>query len=195
MMLEALSPLGGAFGEPHALADITLAEVTERSDLGALLITAIEPGSERAKSIGLAIGCSLPMTHGLVVECGDKRAIWLTPRSWLILCNPSDEEHISRSVQAKFPDRTVLASRFSDALGWLTLEGERAEALLTQGSFVTFDATGLAVGSAKRTLVAGIPVVIQRESEMRWTVGVERSRAQYFVDWLKGLTLSFGESP
>ncbi|MBO9436471.1 hypothetical protein J7394_19815 [Ruegeria sp. R13_0] len=193
MMLDTISPLGGDFGSTNALASIPWVTASERRDLGAVLITCAAPSPERIKSIGLAIGCSLPRSHGLVVECDGKRAIWLTPRSWLVLCETDDEARLLRSIASNFPDRSAHASRYSDALCWLSLEGAKAEELLNQGCFLSFSQGGLPVGNSKRTPVAGISAVILREAETVWTIGVERSRASYFVEWLEGLTLSGGE--
>ena len=194
MMLTAQSPLGAEFGAANPLPQITPATVQERSDLCTVLITTTQASPDRIKAIGLAVGCSLPTSHGPVVHSDGKDAIWLTPRSWLILCDAQDEERVLASVVSNFKDHSVIASRYADALCWLSLEGDQAAALLAQGSFVGFSDKGLAIGSAKRTPVAGIPAVIWRTGEAQWTIGVERSRARYFVDWLSALTLEFGDA-
>ena len=193
MMLDALSPLGSTFGEPAALAEITLVEAQERADIGAVLVTATGPGASFAEALDKVLGFALPFTHGEVTRSEDKQALWLTPRSWIVLCTPQDEAGLVAAVSSAFPDHDVHASRFSDALGWLTLDGTAVDDLLSQGGFLSFEPGGLPAGHAKRTPLAGIPAVILRDSETRWTIGVERSRARYLTDWLAGLTNSFGE--
>ncbi|SNT75597.1 sarcosine oxidase subunit gamma [Paracoccus seriniphilus] len=193
MMLDAMSALGNSFGSPAALADITHAKAQERSDMGAVLITVTGPGADFAADLAQALGCDLPRTHGAMAHSGDLCAIWLTPRSWILLCPPEAEADLLGAVATAFPDRTAHASRFTDALGWLTLEGAGVEDLLHQGGFISLQAEGLPVGHAKRTLLAGIPAVVLHEGETRWTIGVERSRCRYFTDWLAGLTNIFGE--
>jgi len=111
-----------------------------------------------------------------------RRAIWLTPRSWLICCD-SESELIER-VESAFPDKLVHATLFTDALCWLELWGPAAIDLLTEGGFVSLERNGLPVGHAKRTPIAQIPVVVVRESADTWLLGMERSRASYFVQWL-----------
>ncbi len=191
MMLTAVSPMGIAIGKSAALPAITVVEAQERSDIGAVLIVTTRDGGGFAETLSKALGCTLPLTHGDVLQTVDKRAIWLTPRSWIILCAPDDEADLVAAINKAFPDREANASRFSDALAWLTLDGEAAENLLRQGSFLSFEPLGFPIGHGKRTPLAGIPAIILRESEARWTIGVERSRAQYFCTWLAGLTNSF----
>lgn len=193
MMLEAMSALGGSFGTRAALAEITLADAQERSDIGAVLVTVTRPSAAFAKKLSKALGCDLPSIHGEMTKVDSKHAIWLTPRSWILICAPDTEADLVAAVTKAFPGHEAHASRFTDALGWLTLEGASVDALLRQGGFISLQSEGLPVGQAKRTLLAGIPAVILRDTETQWTIGVERSRARYFADWLSGLTNTFGE--
>lgn len=190
MKLEALSPLGAQFA-PRQIGDVTLAEMR---DNGAVLVTATGPLSGDLTRLSKTLAVDLPRVHGATATDQDRRAIWLTPRSWIVTCAPGDEKLLVDNVALAFPDHTVLASPYSDALCWLSLDGGGAEDLLRQGSFLSFSTSGLPVGHAKRTLVAGIPAVVQRRGETAWTIAVERSRAHFFVDWLNSLTHSFGDT-
>jgi len=190
MKLEALSPLGAQFA-PRQIGDVTLAEMR---DNGAVLVTATGPLSGDLTRLSKTLAVDLPRVHGATATDQDRRAIWLTPRSWIVTCAHGDEKLLVDNVALAFPDHTVLASPYSDALCWLSLDGGGAEDLLRQGSFLSFSTSGLPVGHAKRTLVAGIPAVVQRRGETAWTIAVERSRAHFFVDWLNSLTHSFGDT-
>ena len=83
------------------------------------------------------------------------------------------------------------ADLYSNALGWITLGGEMAESLVQQGSFLTPKYDGIKVGSAKRTLVAGIPAIILCEKAIIWTISIERGRARSFIHWLTSMTQNF----
>lgn len=191
MRLEALTPLNGVFGQVNSIDGPTNYSLTELSDIGAVVCSCVDVDAGMPKKLEKVLGCALPTAHGVTVEAGGRRAIWLTPRSWLILCGLEDESNLVDAVGKRYPDRTVHANRFSDALGWLCVEGEAVEDLLRQGSFLTFDPAGLPIGFAKRTPIAGIPAVVLRKSENTWTIGVERSRTHYFVKWLTKLTQNF----
>jgi heterotetrameric sarcosine oxidase gamma subunit len=162
--------------------------------MGAVLCSSAGPGADVARALEAALGCPVPVAHGAVAEGPGRRVLWLSPKAWIVLCAPEDEDDLVETVAAAFPDHAVLASRYTDALCWLTLDGADAESALRQGSFLRFRAVGLPPGQAKRTLVAGIPAVILREADGAWTVGVERSRGRYFSAWLTGLTHSFGDA-
>ena len=96
-----------------------------------------------------------------------------------------DEPKLLDSINTHFPDRSIHASAFSDYLCWLSLEGEAAEDALRQGGFISLANEGLPPGCARRTLMAGIPAIIYRKTAIKWTIGIERSYASYFSDWLK----------
>jgi heterotetrameric sarcosine oxidase gamma subunit len=112
-------------------------------------------------------------------------AVWLSPRSWLVRCPIEEEGDVVRQVNSAYPDKLLHAVRYTDALCWLELSGFGAFGLLSAGGFVSLEQAGLAIGYAKRTLVAQVAVLVVREAETVWVVGVERSRARYFMDWLR----------
>ena len=112
------------------------------------------------------------------------RAIWMSPRSWLLVCPLSEEEELLWTLSDGFPERAIHACRYSDQICWLELSGPGADPLLRAGGFLALEGRDPAPGSAKRALLAGIAVVIYREEAARWLLGVERSRARYLVEWL-----------
>jgi heterotetrameric sarcosine oxidase gamma subunit len=111
-------------------------------------------------------------------------AIWLSPRSWLIRCRIEDEAALVSRLNDEFPGGLAHAVPYTDALCWLELSGPDAFDYLTEGSFISLEVSGLRIGHAKRTLIAQIAAVIVRHDLNIWQIGVERSRARYFVDWL-----------
>jgi heterotetrameric sarcosine oxidase gamma subunit len=188
MTLEARSALGGFAGLARVVGGLgsqgAETELIDRADIGCLLLsTSVEPRLYLAAIEAIA-GVVPPVGPGPVGTRGLRQAIWMTPRSWILLCPLGDEEEILWSFADGFPERDVHAFRYSDQLCWLELCGAGAEDLLRAGSFLSLDGSGLATGWAKRGLVAGITPIIYREEECRWLLGVERSNARYLVDWL-----------
>ena len=162
-MLEATNLLGEEFTDSSEIMVATDTRIYQRSDVGAVLITTVGQTAVQADALAKTIGRKLPSTYGKIESFMGYPAIWLTPCSWIILCAQGSEGELLDSVSRDFPDRTAHASLHSDALGWITLEGKMAESLLRQGSFLTLESSGIPVGSAKRTPVAGIPAIIIRE--------------------------------
>lgn len=178
MKLEAQSVLGTPFGTARPVVGFKTNGVSlrERSDIGCVLLTATQAG--------VLPGVELPAGPGEIRAREGRTALWLSPRSWLIQCRIEEEGALTTRLNAAFPDKRAHAVSFTDALCWLEIFGVESQECLTEGGFVSLERGGLAVGHAKRTLVAGVPVMVVHERESVWIVGVERSRARYFADWL-----------
>lgn len=188
MTLEARSALGGIPGLARVRPVFTgrqiACELIERSDLGCLLCSAaVEPAAHLA-AIEAAAGVKFPMGPGPVASRGLRRAVWMSPRSWLLLCPLGDEDEILWSFTDSFADRGIHASRYSDQLCWLELVGQESEDLLRTAGFLSLDADDPVVGSARRGRLAGVAALVFREEEVRWLLGIERSYAGYMVEWL-----------
>jgi heterotetrameric sarcosine oxidase gamma subunit len=185
-----LSPdtaFGSTFGasKPFENFDPKFVTLSERSDIGCVLLNSAVKREDVAESIAVTLGFELPASGTVTAGAGPTSAVWLTPRSWLIFCSLPEEFRLLTRINAAFPDKRVHAAAFSDYLCWLELGGKEAHTLLTSGGFLSFEIDGLKVGQAKRTLLAGIPVVVMRNAADHWTLGVERSRAAYFVGFLR----------
>lgn len=186
MMLEAISALGNPVGRQASIADFSTADIrlADRSDIGCVYLASAVPAADVRAALSQILALTVPTTPGVASDNGECRALWLSPRAWLIRCLADDEGALVDSLNARFPDKTVHASRFTDHLAWIEVAGPGADDLLKQGGFVSFERNGLPVGHAKRILLAGVPAVIDRPSADGWLLGIERSRAHYLVDWL-----------
>lgn len=191
MNLEAFSALDRPIGDRKPLPGLKIAglTLTELSDTGGVMCTAATAAGDVADLLSGAVGCPLPSAHGAITTAPSRQAIWMSPRSWLVLCPLSEEFQIVETVRQAFPDHLAHGAPFSDYLGWYSLVGNDAEAALRQGSFLTFAAEGFKTGHAKRTQLAGIPAVLVRDRVESWRIGIERSRAAYLLNWFQGLTL------
>ena len=184
--LQPQSALGTSFGTASLIGGFSSNSVflRERSDIACILLTTAVDSSTIASSASQAAGLELPLTPGPINSAPPRRAIWLSPRSWLIHCRLEEENDLVTYLNAAFPNKLAHAAPFTDYLCWLELSGAPALDLLTEGTFLSLDRGGLPVGHAKRTLIAQISAVVVHERESVWLVAVERSRARYFADWL-----------
>jgi heterotetrameric sarcosine oxidase gamma subunit len=164
--------------------------VRERADIGCVMLTSAVEGLEIAAAASAAAGVELPRDSGAVGSGGGLAALWLSPRCWIIRCAIDEEPDLVARLSSAFPDKLAHATVFTDSLCWLELSGARALELLTDGGFVSLERDGLPVGHAKRTLIAQVAALVVRERESTWLVAVERSRARYFVTWLKAACAS-----
>ena len=189
MTLIATSALDLSHGVANDLVGLKIPDLTliERADVGGILVLVSDDGDKLTDQLETLLGVQLPRCHGATGGSQGHPTIWMTPRSWLVTCTHVDEAALCVKTAAAFPDRSVHATRFGDYLCWLELSGEGAENALEQGSFVSFNTAGLEPQHAKRTPVAGIPAVLFRQSYQTWWIGIERSRAAYFLNWLQSL--------
>jgi heterotetrameric sarcosine oxidase gamma subunit len=187
MTLTARSVLGHDFGVRHSLPGPAGISLAERADIGCVWVTCATDAAAILAPLEAALGCDLPRESGAMIRTGDCVTVWINPRAWLLRCPPAVEDETAARVAAAFPDRLAHASAFTDFLCWFSLEGDAAEDLLKQGGFLSLAKNGLRPGDAKRTLIAGIPVILCHEDLSHWLVGVERSRATYFRGWLTSL--------
>lgn len=170
----------------------TLVSVPRRDDLkiyeevghAHLLCTVAVDAEVLAAELGRVLAVDVPLIPGPVLSAGDRAAMWLSPRSWLIRLPDSAEDETMDAVLDAFPDRAVHISRYSDQLCWLGIEGAASEKMLAQGGYISLERTGLPVGHVKRTLFADVSVLIWRRAQAEWSLAVERSRADYLAEWL-----------
>jgi heterotetrameric sarcosine oxidase gamma subunit len=156
----------------------------ERADIGCVLLSTAVDSADIAVTASHVAGVDIPLTPGAIKTSPHRKAIWLSPRSWLIHCNIEEEQELVTHLNAAFQERLVHAAAFTDYLVWFELSGSAGLDLLTEGTFLSLERAGLPVGHAKRTLIAQIAAVVVHESESVWLIAVERSRARYFADWL-----------
>ena len=159
MTLTSVSALGNPCGSESELELLETVSISERNDIGAVLISISGHVSESLPRLEEVLNCELPTEHGCAPLAGGKRALWLNPHSWIIMFDSAEEFELVDAVAEAFPDHTVHATRFTDALCWLALDSD-AEELLLQGSFISLDGNGLPVGNAKRTPIGGVPAMV-----------------------------------
>lgn len=189
MKLRARSVLGDGSQAKEQVKGLSRPglEVVERTDTGCVLCTAAGDPSSIAPALSRALAAALPERPGAFTHEGDRRVLWLSPRAWLVLCPRDGQEPLIEAVQGAFRDHSVLASRFSDHYCWMELAGDGLEDALRQGGFITLRPEGFPPRYVKRTLIAGMTVLICSITGTRWLLGIERSRAQYFCEWLRGV--------
>jgi heterotetrameric sarcosine oxidase gamma subunit len=202
MKLQSRAVFGATFGESSVLAESGVGEkssthepatgtfatqtvLLERADIGCVLVNSTRDALTAVADVRAAVGLGFPHDAGAITEDSLCRILWLTPRSWLIQCSVDQEAMLTRRINAAYPDKSVHAVLFGDSLCWLELCGPDALDLLSEGGFLSLEPGGLAVGHAKRTVLAGVAVVLLRERAETWLIGVERSRAVYGANWLR----------
>jgi heterotetrameric sarcosine oxidase gamma subunit len=163
-----------------------------RREMGCLLVNSSLDAAAVVKDIAAVVRFEFPVEPGTTTDGQSLRALWLTPRSWLLHCPRGEESALEREFDAAFQDKRVHAMAYSDHLSWFELSGSESLNRLTAGGFVSLERDGLSVGRVKRTALAGIEVIVFRTAAATWLLAVERSRARYFVTWIASSRLPAG---
>jgi len=176
----------GEIGTARLLAQSPIAPVKllERADIGCVLVASAVEASAVTGPLGASAGCAFPLMADAGVSTDFPRALWLNPRTWILQCDVEQEGSLVARLNESFADRRVHATRFSDALCWFEWTGPTTFDLLRRGGFISLDREEFPVGRCKRTLIAAVAVFIVRDREECMLLGVERSRARYFVEWV-----------
>jgi heterotetrameric sarcosine oxidase gamma subunit len=172
-------------GKSSNLLNTTELEVRECTELGGVMLSMSEPSSDLLKSLSNVIDCPLPESAGSITRQAMRRALWLSPRHRLLICNPADEAKLVDTVKDAFPDASAHAAMYSDALCWLELRGTHAQETLQQGGFIRIG-DEFPQHFGKRTTLFEVPVLLIRD--VHYQIAVERSRADYLLQRLEQLT-------
>jgi heterotetrameric sarcosine oxidase gamma subunit len=149
---------------------------------GCLLVSCVTAADVMALRLMELTGTEFPTRPGTSAVSTRGRVLWLTPTSWLLLCNESDEMGLAATINNALADKSAHASLYGDALRWLQLSGSSARQVLAEYTFLSLDEAGLAPGRVKRTRMADTAVIILRESLDEWLIGVDRSRARHLAE-------------
>jgi heterotetrameric sarcosine oxidase gamma subunit len=188
MKLHSRAVLGATFGVSAAVpafdGGAANMQLLERADVGCVLVASTIDPAAAVSELNAAARLEFPLAAGATTKSHLHRVLWLTPRSWLIHCPVDEERALAGRINHAFTDKRVYAAPYTDHLCWLELSGSQALNCLTEGGFVSLERDGIAIGHAKRGLLASIAIVIVHEDLHTWLLGVERSRTIYFVEWL-----------
>src|SRR5258708_32823232 len=120
MRIQPRSVLGGMFVDPVVLTRFESGNttLTERADIGCLLVSSAVDSDEISTRLNLAARFSFPLKGGRVAEARPYRVLWLTPRAWLVPCPLDDEWVPGNRVNERFPGKPAPAWPVTCPLGW-----------------------------------------------------------------------------
>jgi sarcosine oxidase subunit gamma len=130
------------------------------------------------------LGGALPRRPGRTALRG-LAIFWLAPFEWMIEGDMGAvEDFLATGGQGALFHLCSVA----DATGAFELEGEGVEALIAQGCSIDLHPTVFPVGSAVRTLCAGIVVLIERTGDAAFRLWHDASDRAHLAAWLERAT-------
>jgi sarcosine oxidase, subunit gamma len=141
------------------------------------------------------LGPAWPREIGSVIDCRTPwTVICLGPAEWLVLSERSPASGLIEDLAMAFEESAFRVIDMSLALTAVRIQGEAACRVLGKGCALNLDPTAFTVGSATRTRLAGIPVVVWRTGNFMFECLLTRSYAEYFRTWLDDAALEFEDS-
>lgn len=177
----------GLAAAPAPGAAITLAPLAD----GGRLNLRLDPALAEA-----AAGWSLPTAAGTVWQGeGGRRALWLGPDEWLLLCPLAEVGEASAALAAALAGHHHALVDLTDNYASLSLAGRPAADVLAKGCPLDLDR--FAVGRVAQSLIGKVDAIIERRPDspgggLVFEITVRRSFAHYTWEWLADGAREFG---
>lgn len=121
---------------------------------------------------------------------------WMGPERWLVTSGGLGISELMGELTAITEGHLATVVDLSDSMTTIQLVGEAARRLLARGTCLGLDDRVLENGRCARTRVANLAVLLRplEESGCGYEVLVDRSEAQFLVEWLRDCAIGL-ESP
>ncbi len=154
----------------------------------------VEPGSDTAADIALALGVPLPTEPGTFASTGtdvspsgtaanDTRVLWLGPDEWLVV-GPAGGTGLEARLRAAAGTGHAAVTDVSAQRTVLLVTGPRARDLLSHGCALDLHPRAFGPGRCAQTVLARAQVVLAARENGGFHVFVRPSFADYLVAWL-----------
>jgi sarcosine oxidase, subunit gamma len=114
---------------------------------------------------------------------------WLGPERWLVSSEESRAPELIVDLRAATEGHLAAIVDISDSLTFIQLVGKAARELLARGTSLGLDDRALGPGRCARTRFANLPVLLRPLEENAYELLVDRSEAQFLLDWLRDSSL------
>ncbi|WP_436762754.1 sarcosine oxidase subunit gamma [Streptosporangium sp. V21-05] len=196
-----LSPLAGL--EPVSGPDLHIAELPFLTQVD----LRVEPGSDTAAALALALGVPLPTEPGTtaitgadvppsatstgvggdvppsVTSGGGRQVLWLGPDEWLVVGPPGDTGLEGR-LRAAAGTGHAAVTDVSAQRTVLLVTGPKARDLLSHGCALDLHPRAFGPGRCAQTMLARAQVVLAAREDGGFHVLVRSSFAEYLAAWL-----------
>jgi sarcosine oxidase subunit gamma len=143
----------------------------------------VDPDSDAARGIDVALGAPLPRQVGETSQHGAHTALWLGPDEWLVL-SQADAEVLVEQLRAGAGDGPSQIVDVSANRTLVELSGPGARGVLEKGCPADLHPRNFADGTAIVTSLARVPVLLWKVDADHFRVLPRASLAQYVALWL-----------
>jgi len=146
----------------------------------------VDPDSTAVPEIGKVLGGPLPTVACTASTFGEIEVLWLGPDEWLILAPADQQGQLEAQLREALGDQHGAVTDVSAQRTALTLTGQGATDVLTQGCAIDLHPRVSPAGTCVQTLLAqtGVILVVRDDSATDFLVLVRSSFAEYCSEWL-----------
>jgi sarcosine oxidase subunit gamma len=163
------------------------------SDGGCIIrVQAWDLGTATPTKVAELSSVAWPRETGTVIDAhAVGTVICVSPAEWLVLDGTLQSDQTLEILGEAFEGSGFRTANVSQSLARFRIEGGAACRVLGKGCALDLDAATFRVGSAARTRLAGIPVVVWRKADFEFECLLARSYDEYFRSWLRDAALEF----
>jgi heterotetrameric sarcosine oxidase gamma subunit len=163
-----------------------LAETLHLAILPARAVVLLKLGARAQGSAGEIRIAGRPLPLAVNRWSGDDPVFCrVGPDAWLLVSAQHGAGDLMEAVRLGCKRRSCAATDISDANVTLAIEGPQAADLLARGCGLDLADAAFGQDACARTRLAQLPVVLRRVSHERFELTVDRSAAQWLLDWLQ----------
>ena len=129
---------------------------------------------------------TLPKLPNTTTKNDKITALWLSPKEWLLVVNPSIDVTEIKSLQKDINDVDELAIDVSDRWIAINLTGNKTIDILSKGTSIDLDNSFFYAGSCAQTTLWTVNVIIYKiDSKPSFDLFVDSTMATFLWQWLE----------
>ncbi len=154
----------------------------------------LDPANKAAmKAVATLVGVDLPQKANYFVEGKETEVHWLAPDEWMIVSQNMEGNELVSKLDEALDGVHHSAVNVSDNFAVITVEGEKARALLQKAIPLDLHPREFHTGMSTQTHAAKTNVILQQVSDAPfYKLYVRRSFSQYLWAWLESGSIGFG---
>ncbi|MDA9008838.1 sarcosine oxidase subunit gamma [Alphaproteobacteria bacterium] len=154
----------------------------------------LDPTNKTAmKAVGSLLGVDLPLKANFYVQGKDFEVHWLAPDEWMIVSDAGNGNDLVASMAKALEGVHHSAVNVSDNFTVITVEGEKARALLQKAIPLDLHPREFSTGMSLQTHAAKTNVILQQISDApSYKIYVRRSFSHYLWAWLEDASIGYG---
>lgn len=137
-------------------------------------------------------GTALPSAANSFTSSGERRAVWLGPDEYLLVCAEYEQTELHRTISTQMTGQHFALTVISDALSVYQVSGPGVRDMLAKGCALDLDKSVFRPGMCAQSSLDRAAVTFICETDDSLRLICRRSFADYVESWLKDASTEYG---